>query len=74
MISSAGKNEVADGFNGETFGFYFAEALSQNSSIGKIFDYAKDKHEENYHNKRSWKRDHTPRIHSLLNPYSIKIK
>ena len=74
VISSAGKDEIADGFNGETFGFYFAEGLKLNSSIGKVFDYARKKHEEKYHNKREWRMDHTPIIHSLLNPEFITIR
>lgn len=74
VISSAGKNEIADGFNGQTFGFYFAEGLKLNSSIGKVFDYARNKHEEKYHGKRRWRMNHTPIIHSLLNPDFIKIR
>ena len=74
VISSAGKNEIADGFNGQTFGFYFAEGLKLNSSIGKVFDYARNKHKEKYHGKRRWGMNHTPIIHSLLNPDFIKIR
>ena len=74
VISSAGKNEIADGFNGQTFGFYFAEGLKLNLSIGKVFDYARNKHKEKYHGKRRWGMNHTPIIHSLLNPDFIKIR